>query len=84
MNVFFHRLSPFKRWIRSFLTDISLKIKNKIIAPLIYIITRSAPGPALVSSEIDQGALEQATGRVLRLRIEGPCTEGYYWIRIQN
>ena len=35
------------------------------------------PGPALVSSEIDQGALEQATGRVLRLRIEGPCTEGY-------
>ena len=36
------------------------------------------PGPALVSSEIDQGALlEQATGRVLRLRIEWPCTEAY-------
>ena len=32
---------------------------------------------ALVSSEIDQGALEQATGRVLGLRIDGPCTEGY-------
>ena len=30
------------------------------------------PGPALVSSETDQGALEQATGRVLWLRIEGP------------
>ena len=42
------------------------------------------PGPALVTSETDQGALEQATGRVLRLRIEGPCTEGYCWIRIQN
>ena len=36
-----------------------------------------SPGPALVSSEIDQGAQEQATERVLRLRIEGPCTEGY-------
>ena len=35
------------------------------------------PGPALASSETDQGALEQATGRVLRLRIEVPCTEGY-------
>ena len=36
------------------------------------------------SMETDQGALEQSTGRVLRLRIEGPCTEGYCCIRIQN
>ena len=36
-----------------------------------------APGPALASSETDQGALEQTTGRVVRLRIEGLCTEGY-------
>ena len=35
------------------------------------------PVPALVSSKTDQGALEQATVRVLRLRIERPCTEGY-------
>ena len=35
------------------------------------------PGPALVSSETDQGALEQATGRVLGLWITEPCTEGY-------
>ena len=34
-------------------------------------------GIALISSEIDQGALEQATGRVLRLRIEGPAEYGY-------
>ena len=45
---------------------------------------KKSPGPALVSSETDQGALEQATGRVPRLRIEGPYTEGYCWIRIQN
>ena len=29
-------------------------------------------GPALVSLETEQGVLEQATGRILRLRIEGP------------
>ena len=50
------------------------KVAHIIIIIIIIIII---PGPALVSSEIDQGALEQATGRVLRLRIEGPCTEGY-------
>ena len=27
--------------------------------------------------EIEQGGLEQATWRILRLRIEGPCTVGY-------
>ena len=42
-----------------------------------YLLIFIIPGPALVSSETDQEALEQATGRVLRLRIEGPCTEGY-------
>ena len=34
-------------------------------------------GPALVSSETDQGVLEQATGHELMLRIEGSCTKGY-------
>ena len=44
---------------------------------IIIIIIIIIPGPAFVSSETNQGALEQATGRVLRLRIERPCTEGY-------
>ena len=47
-------------------------------------ITITISGPALVSSENNQGALEQATGRVVRLQIEGPCAEGYWWIRIQS
>ena len=55
-----------------------------IIVIIIIIIIIIIPGPALVSSETDQEALEQATGRVLRLRIKGLCTEGYCWIRIQN
>ena len=48
-----------------------------IIINTVIIIVEISPGPALVSSKTDQGALEQATGRVLRLRIKGPCTEGY-------
>ena len=35
-----------------------------------------SPVPALISFEIKQGALEQATRLVLKLRIEGPFTEG--------
>ena len=42
------------------------------------------PGPALVSLETDQGALEQATVRVLGLRMEGHYTKGYCRMRIQN
>ena len=37
----------------------------------------ATPGPALASSETNQGALERATGCVFGLRIEGLCTEGY-------
>ena len=37
---------------------------------------------AAVNKLVDR-ALEQATGCILRLRIEGPCTEGFCWIRIQ-
>ena len=43
----------------------------------IIIIMTHAPGPALVSFEIAQRALERAIWRILRLRIEGPCTESY-------
>ena len=43
----------------------------------LVLLTIDYPGPALVSSETDQGALKEATGRVLGLRIEGPCTKGY-------
>ena len=50
---------------------------NIIIIIVVIIIIIIIPGLALVFSETDQEALEQATGRVLRLRIEGPCTEGY-------
>ena len=53
-----------------------------IIIIIIAIVTH--PGPALVSSETDQGALEQATERILGLRIEGPCTERYCRIRIHT
>ena len=46
----------------------------KIYIPCIFFCnilskSESVPGPVLVSSETDQGALEQATGRVLRLRM---------------
>ena len=51
---------------------------------LLLLLLLSCIGPALVSLQTNQGALEQATGRILRLQIEGPCTEGYCWIRIQN
>ena len=55
------------------MTNFTALLLLLLLLLLLFVI----PGPALVSSETDQGTLEQATGRVLRLRIEGPCTEGY-------
>ena len=69
-------------WVKFFILSwIQLSI---IIINVVVITVHISPGPAMVSSETDQGALEQATGRVFSLQIEGPCTESYYWIRIQN
>ena len=47
-----------------------LPSSKKII--IIIIIILIILSPALVYSEIDEGALEQATGRVLGYRIERP------------
>ena len=78
--------SWFTFFLSNSITSINGQRHNQVLHYItinIYYINKK-PGPALVSSETDQEALEQATGRVLRLRIEGPCTEGYCWIRIQK